>query len=79
MITVFFDNCLACRNGAFEVPDGTSVSSIIDKCRERWGDGRLVKVNGELSWAHDHDAKWIGCCAEKVYGKRSESEAPDTD
>jgi hypothetical protein len=79
-MTVYFDNCPSCRYGAIELPDGTSVSVVIDECKKRWGDGSLVRYrqNGgrrrshSLVYVHDMDAPWIGCCAERVYGTKAE-------
>lgn len=72
-MTVYFDNCLgSCTNATMEQPEDTPVSRLIDLCRERWGDGSLMRTgpNREWTWVKmsDRGEAWIGCCAEKMKG-----------
>lgn len=68
-MTIYFENCPACRNGIIEVSADARFGEMIDACRAKWGEGTLIRTRSEYVWRHDPDAKWIGCCAEKVYGK----------
>ncbi len=72
-MTVYFDNCLgACKNATFDVPDGTRIDDIVARCRETWGDGRLLRTGRDksLTWVKDSDGgDWRGCCAEKIAGR----------
>ena len=68
---VFFDNCPTCPNGVFE----TARQELDELCalaRDRWGEGRMVRVNGEYIWTKsgDRHGDWRGCCAEKIAGSR---------
>lgn len=68
----YFDSCMSCKNGVIEFPNKTTVSKIIDACKSQWGEGSLIRTKSlkpEFIWRKDEDAKWIGCCADKVYGK----------
>lgn len=70
-MTIFFDNCTGqCSNAIIELPDGTPITKVIDACIAKFGEGSLMRANKELLWKHDIDAPWIGCCAEKVYGRK---------
>lgn len=70
-VRLYFDNCPTCPNGCFETAR-TEIGEMITLCRERWGEGRLVRINGEFVWTKnsDTDGDWRGCCAEKIAGTR---------
>lgn len=69
MVKIYFDNCPGCARGILELSDDTKVTAMIDAARAQWGNGRLVRhpSGGEWNWIHEHDARWVGCCADKVY------------
>ena len=69
-MTIYFDNCLgACSNATMEISGESSFGQIIDSCRERWGEGTLIRIRNEYVWQKitDRDGQdWKGCCAEKI-------------
>ena len=83
-VTVYFDNCLgSCKLATMDLPDSMEISAVIDKCRERWGEGELVRTRGaasDLYWRKisERDGDWRGCCAEKIAaGQGNRTPSPD--